>query len=281
MSLRAIYRTVAVSLTLALITTAAWAELVQLPNQEVDIIEHLGDHLPLDLRFVDQNGEERALQEYFKEGRPVIVSLVYYECPMLCSLISGGLVRAMRALDFQIGKDYEAITVSFDPADTTEGATLKRREYLKPLELEEATSAWPFLKGDAEEIQKLTDTLGFRYAPVPGSRELAHAAVVFILAPDGKLTRYLYGVDFPVRDLRLALVEASNGRVGTTLDRVLLRCYRYDPSSRRYALFISTYLRAGGVLILLAAGALIYRMWRKELREAPKGGAAGEMDISS
>lgn len=233
---------------------------------EVDVIERLGERLPLRLTVTDEQGRRRPLSDYFGNERPVIVSLVYYECPSLCTLVSRGLVRALRSLDLALGSDYDAVTLSFDPADTVEAASAKRRGYLEALDREASEPVWPFLTADAETIREITDTLGFRYSPVPNSRELAHAAVVFVLSPDGTISRYLYGVEFPLRDMRLALVEASAGKIGTSFDRILLRCYRYDPKSRRYALFITTYLRIGGALILLVATGFLYRLWRRDRR---------------
>jgi len=255
-------------LLLCLLTHVARAEVVELPNAQVDVVEHLGEKIPLDVLVTDQNGRRAPLAEHFGQGRPVLLSLVYYECPSLCGLVSQGLVKAMAAIDLEVGRDYEALTLSFDPKDTVEAAHLKRSIFLRALNVTDSTAAWPFLTADASAIQKVTDAVGFKYAPVPGSRDMAHAAVVFVLAPDGTLSRYLYGVSFPPRDLRFALVEASAGKVGTTLDRVLLRCYRYDPATRRYAFFISNYIRIGGLVILLFAGGLLYRLWRRELRSS-------------
>lgn len=258
---------------------AALADMAAQPEPEIDVIEHLGETLPLGIEFTDDKGERGKLGDHFGRGRPVVVSLVYYECPTLCSLISRALVRSMRSLTLELGRDYDALTISFDPSDSPRAASEKRRGYLEAMDRDAADPVWPFLTGNADSIRQITDALGFRYSPVPGSRDLAHAAVVFIVSPDGVLSRYLYGVDFPVRDLRLALVEASAGKVGTTIDRVLLRCYRYDPASRRYALFISTYLRTGGVVILLIVGGVLYRMWRRELRRATKTEAASTIEI--
>lgn len=272
--------TIAAALMLVLFGyNRAAADVIVSPTQEVDVIEHLGEKLPLDIVLTDDRGRSAPLREHFGKERPVLLSLVYYECPMLCSLVSQGLVRAMRTLDLELGRDYDAVTVSFDPADTVDAAAKKRTGFLEALDRHDSDQVWPFFVAKPEAIQELTDAVGFGYVPVPGSRELAHAAVVFVVSPDGTLSRYLYGVDFPSRDLRLALVEASAGKVGTTLDRVLLRCYRYDPATRRYALFISTYLRAGGLLILLVAGTILYRMWRRELNSTPKGGTSGDMGL--
>lgn len=242
------------------------ADVVEVPTQQVDVIEHLGEKLPLDVFVTDQHGRRAPLAEQFQKGRPVLLSLVYYDCPSLCDMVSQGLVRSMSSLDLELGKDYDALTLSFDPKDTVEAAVAKRNTFIQALNLTDSPAVWPFFTAEASVIQKVTEAVGFKYAPVPGSRDMAHAAVVFVLAPDGTLSRYLYGVSFPPRDLRLALVEASAGKIGTTLDRVLLRCYRYDPASRRYAFFISSYIRIGGLVILLLVGGLLYRLWRRELQ---------------
>jgi len=249
-----------------LATRVSHAEAVELPSAQVDVIEHLGEKIPLDVLVTDQNGRQVPLGERFNQGRPVLLSLVYYECPSLCDMVSQGLVRSMRSIDLELGKDYDAVTLSFDPQDTVQAAVAKRKTFIRALNVTDSPAVWPFFTADASTIQKLTEAVGFQYAPVPGSRDMAHAAVVFVLAPDGTLSRYLYGVSFPPRDLRLALVEASAGKIGTTLDRVLLRCYRYDPASRRYAFFISSYIRIGGLVILLLVGGLLYRLWRREMR---------------
>lgn len=270
---------VALLITLFVGFRAAGADVVNSPNRDIDVIEHLGEKIPLDIVLSDNQGRVSTLGEYFGKERPVILSLVYYECPMLCSLVSQGLVRSMRSIDLELGRDYDAVTVSFDPGDTVQAAATKRTGYLEALDRHDSEAIWPFFVAKPEAIQRLTDAVGFKYVPVPGSRDLAHAAVIFVLSPDGTLSRYLYGVEYSPRDLRLALVEASAGKVGTTLDRVLLRCYRYDPATRRYALFISTYLRMGGVVILLVAGGLLYRMWRRELRANTEGGTSGGVGL--
>lgn len=259
-------------LTLLLLTGVTRAEAIDVPSAKVDVIERLGEKLPLDVTVTDQNGRRVPLSDYFHRERPVLLSLVYYECPSLCDLVSQGLVRAMRSVDLELGRDYDALTLSFDPQDSSSGARAKRVSFLRALNVGSAAPVWPFLTADESVIQKITEAVGFRYAPVPGSRDIAHAAVVFVLTPDGTLSRYLYGVEFPPRDLRLALVEASAGKVGTAFDRVLLRCYRYDPATRRYAFFLSTYIRVGGLVILLCAGWLLYRLWRRELRVRAEGG---------
>lgn len=259
---------------LLLASPAVSAEPEPTPVDRVDIVEHLGAKLPLDAEFRDSTGAFRPLSSYLSSGRPVVLSFAYFDCPMLCSLLLNGLTRSMQTMDLKLGRDYDALTVSFDPADDFRVAAKKRHGYLQELDVADGVPVWPFLTGQPDPIRRLTDALGFRYAPVPHSRELAHAAAIYVITPDGDVSRYLYGVEFPVRDLKLAIVEASAGRVGSSFDRLLLRCYRYDPASRRYALFVASYFRVAGVVILALVGGLIFRLWRRELSSSSKGAPA-------
>lgn len=259
---------------LALVATpGARADAVPPPLEKVDIVEHLGAKLPLDAELRDPSGAWRPLSSYLSNGRPVVLSLAYFDCPMLCSLLLRGLTRTMRSMDLKLGRDYDALTVSFDPSDDIRVAAEKRRGYLQELDLPDTAPVWPFLTGQPDSIRRLTDALGFRYTPVPHSREFAHAAAIYVIEPDGTVSRYLYGVEFPVRDLKLAVIEASAGRVGSSFDRILMRCYRYDPASRHYALFISTYFRIAGVVILAVFGFFLFRFWRRELGAAKEARA--------
>lgn len=273
--MRALVLVLAVALPL-LASPKARADPEPAPLEQVDIVERLGAKLPLDAEFRDTTGAWRPLSSYLAAGRPVVLSFAYFDCPMLCSLVLSGLTRAMRQLGLKLGRDFDALTVSFDPADDFRVAAKKRRGYLQELDFTDSGPVWPFLTGQPDSIRRLTDALGFRYAPVPHSREFAHAAAIYVITPDGEVSRYLYGVSFPARDLKLAIVEASAGRVGSSFDRLLLRCYRYDPASRRYALFVSGYFRVAGVVVLALVGGTIFRFWRRELassrRDAPKHG---------
>jgi protein SCO1/2 len=262
------------SLSLTVSAAAAWADEVQAPPalRQVDVTEHLGAQLPLDLAFVDETGKATTLGEAMStakgHGKPVILSLVYYKCPMLCSLLLSGVTKVMRDMDLKLGEDYEAVTVSFDPADTFAGAKTKQTNYLQSLGHPEATGAWKFLTGKPESIKKLTDDVGFKYYYDEQNQQFAHAAAIFILTPDGRISRYLYDVSFEPKQLKLALVEASAGTVGSTVDKVLLQCYKYDPASRKYHLYVFGFLRTGGLLVLIALSALIgYLFWHDPKRK--------------
>ena len=248
---------------LAAVTSAPPPEM-PLPDQAVDVTEQLGQRVPGALRFVDSNGKKVTLGHYFR-GRPVIVALVSYRCPVLCNLLLSGLAAALQKVDWQIGKDYDVVTVSLDPGETPELAAEKRHGFLQALG-QPNSDGWAFLTGRADDIDTLCDVLGFRYAYVANQKQFAHAAALSFLAPDGKITRYLYGIEFDPKQVKLGLFEAAAGKVGTTLERVLLRCYKYDPRSKRYESFVTAYFRAGGAVMVLLVGGLLFALWRREWR---------------
>lgn len=231
----------------------------------VDVVEHLGDRVPADLAFVDHLGKPTTLGAAIGHGRPLLVTLAYHRCRMLCSLVLSGLARTMRDAGVVLGRDVDALTVSVDPAEDLALAAEKRRGELAAIGAADEAGAWPFFAGRRESIDALAEALGFRYARDRDTGEIAHAAVVFVLTPDGRISRYLYGIGIPARDLRLAVAEAAEGRSGTSFDRLLLHCYRWDPATRRYAPFLAAYFRTGGTLILGALAALLFRMHRREL----------------
>jgi protein SCO1/2 len=240
-----------------------------------DIVEKLGAQVPPELTFRDQAGRNVQLGSQFNHGRPLLLTLVYFRCPMLCSLVMSGALRSLQKTGWQAGKDFDALTVSFDPTDQPRDAAQKRLEYLQAMNANPGDEKmWPFLTGTIDMIRALTDAVGFRFNYDPSSKEFAHAAAIFVLTPSGTVARYFYGVEFNPRDLRLALVEAGAGRAGPTIDRVLFQCYRYNPTSRKYELFITYWFRIGGLLILAALGAVLYRYWRRESREGRIGRAA-------
>jgi protein SCO1/2 len=237
--------------------------------QEVRIDERLGNKVPLDLEFVDGNGRPFALRSVFDGKKPVVLALVYYDCPMLCGLVMSGMAKAMRENGLALGKDFEAVTVSFDPDEKPAQGAERRRGYLQSMGIPDEGRAWPFLVGRADPSRALADAVGFHYAKDPISGEWAHLAAIFVLAPDGTVSRYLYGIDYPPKDLRLALVEAAGGKVGTSFDRFLLTCYRYDPASRKYEPYALGIMRAGGGLVLVALVALIGTLlWRERKTKA-------------
>ena len=233
---------------------------------EVRIEEKLGNPIPLDAAFQDGAGRPYVLRQAFDGKHPVVLALVYYDCPMLCGLILSGLAKAMRENGLELGKDYQAVTVSFDPDEKPIQGAERRRGYLQSMGRTDAGPDWPFLVGPAEASRRIADAAGFYYKRDPVTGEWAHLAAIFVLTPDGKVSRYLYGIDFPPKDLRLALVEAADGKVGTSFDRLLLTCYRYDPASRKYEPYALGIVRAGGALALLGLGGLILTLFWRERR---------------
>jgi protein SCO1/2 len=236
--------------------------------QDIDVIEHLGDRVPATLSFTDGQGNRVGLESLLNRGKPVLVTLGYHRCPMLCGLVLDGLVKAGRLSGLKPGKDFLAVDVSIDPAEDPT-LLLQVQQRVVTLAGNGATAAdWPFWTSVADggvAARKLADAVGFRYKYDAQSKQFAHDAVAFVLTPEGMVARYLYGVDYPPRDFRMAVVEASGGRVGTSLDKVLLSCYRYDPAKRRYAPFVMGFMRIGAGTCFLALVGLLTILWRKEL----------------
>lgn len=232
--------------------------------QNVGIEPPLGASLPLELEFTDENGQTVALGQYFKGNRPVILELVYYECPNLCTYLLNGALEGLKGLKWSAGKEFELVAVSIDPNETPDLAAVKKANYLKEYGRPGSESGWHFLTGTEENIQKLAAAVGFRYRYDPEIKQYAHAAGLFVVTPQGKLARTLFGIQFNPRDLRLALLEASEGKMGTVVDRLLLFCYGYDPKASKYVLFAGNAMKAGGAATLLILGFLIYRLGRKK-----------------
>lgn len=246
---------------------------------QADLDEQLGRVLPRDLVFTDSSGARLRLGDLFGDGRPVVLILAYYHCPMLCTLVMDGVAKDIRAIDLALGAQYRVVTVSFDPDDGIQDAFRKQAEILGRMGRPDAVRDWRFLVGDASAIHALTDAVGFRYAYDARTRQFAHVAAVVVLTPEGRISRYLYGVDYPAKDFRLALLEAGQGRIGSIVDRVLLTCYHYDPSTRRYGIYVMGVLRLGGLLVFLVLGGLIGTLWLRDRRRTrraaePRAGAA-------
>jgi protein SCO1 len=220
----------------------------------------LNAHLPLDLAFRDETGRNVQLRDYFRQ-KPVLLALVYYGCPMLCSQVQQGVVGALRMLSFNPGRDYEVVFVSFDPRESPDMAAQKKELAMTHFRRPETASGWHFLTGSKESIGALTKGANFRYSFDEKSNLFAHASGIVLLTPDGRISRYFYGVEYPARDVRFGLVDASAGKIGTPIDRALLFCYQYDPTSARYSASILKIVRLGGVLtiLVLVAGMLIFR----------------------
>jgi protein SCO1/2 len=239
----------------------------QMPEllQEVGLDQRLNAQVPLGLTFKDENGRAVKLGDYFGK-RPVILTLNYFECPMLCTEVLNGLVSALGVMNFSIGKEFDVVTVSFDPRDTPERARQKKAAYLGRYKRPGSESGWHFLTGSDHEIAALTRSVGFRYAYNAKAGQFAHASGVMVATPEGRLSHYFYGIEYGPRDLRLALVEASNHKIGTAVDQVLLACFHYDPSSGRYSMAVMTAVRAAGLAMVgLMVGAIVL-MRRRERR---------------
>jgi protein SCO1 len=231
----------------------------------VGIDQHLNEQVPLDLMFRDETGQPVRLGQYFG-NKPVILALVYYECPMLCTLTLNGLASAMKALTFNVGDQFNVVTVSFNPQETPALAAAKKKTYLKRYGRPGADKGWHFLTGDEASIRRLAKAVGFRYQYLPEKKQYAHAAGITLLTPQGRIARYFFGVEFSPRDLRLGLVEASNNKIGSPVDQVLLYCYHYDPATGKYGAVAMNFVRLGGGLTVLALGGFMLVMWRRDRR---------------
>jgi protein SCO1/2 len=224
--------------------------------QEVGIDQKLNEQVPLDLVFKDEGGKEVKLSDYFN-GKPVVLSLAYYNCPMLCTQVLNGLTGAMKGMSFNAGDEFNVITVSFDPREKPDLAAEKKQVYLKSYQREGASQGWHFLTGDEESIKKLTQAVGFRYKFDQATNQYAHASGIMVLTPQGKLSHYFYGIDYAPKDLRLALIEASENKIGTPVDQLLLYCYHYDPATGKYGPVIMNIVRLAGIATIIAIAALI------------------------
>jgi protein SCO1 len=240
----------------------------------VGITQHLNAEVPGNLEFRDEAGNLVKLSDYFGHGRPVILNLGYYQCPMLCSELLQGLVGSMKALTFDLGKDFDVVTVSFDPRETTEMAAAKKRDIMKRYGRANSDQGWHFLTGQADQIHALTQAVGFEYQFDPKTEQYAHAAAIVMLTPDRHVSGYFYGVEFSPKDLRLGLVQASENRIGNIGDQVLLYCYHYDPRTGKYGAVISNILKLAGLLTIVILGTFVLIMFRADRHADHDHGAA-------
>ncbi|MBI4510426.1 MAG: SCO family protein [Deltaproteobacteria bacterium] len=237
------------------------------PLQGIDIVEKPGSRLPLDLSLRDQSGQVVSLGSYFGE-KPVVLVLAYYQCPMLCTLVLNGVTEGLKGLAWAAGNEFRVLTVSIDPRDSASLAREKRQNYLAAYGRPVSEKGWDFLTGDEGTVRALAESVGFGYRWDGETKQFAHAAGLFVLTPDGRLSRTLYGVRFKSSDLRLALLEASQGKLGSAWERVILFCFHYDPSARGYVLATTRIVKASGVLTILILGGFLLRLWRRERRQA-------------
>ena len=230
---------------------------------QIGIDQKLNAQIPLDLPFKDESGTSVQLRDFF-HGKPVILSLVYYECPMLCSMTLNGLVRSMRPLAFNIGEEFEVVTVSFDSNEPPALAAAKKNVYVKDYGRDGAAAGWHFLTGSKDSTQRLTESVGYRFQWDESTNQWAHISAIMVLTPDGRLSQYLYGIEFSSRDLRMSLVKASENKIGTIVDRILLYCYHYNPETGKYGLVIMRVVRLASLTTILALAAFIIHSRRRE-----------------
>jgi protein SCO1/2 len=240
--------------------------------QGVGIDQKLDSQLPLDLIFKDEFGRGAPLSTYFRPGKPVILALVYYRCPMLCSQILSGVESSLKAVSFAPGQDFEVVAVSFDPKDTPEIAAAKKQMYLRRYGRPNTADGWHFLTGDETNIKALTDAAGYHYKYDPSTDQFAHASGIMILTPQGRLSRYFYGVEYAPRDIRLGLIEASQNKIGNPVDQLLLFCFHYDPATGKYGALVMNILRASAAAFALVGGTFLLIVFRRDIRTHKRNG---------
>ncbi|HEV2234630.1 MAG TPA: SCO family protein [Terriglobia bacterium] len=231
--------------------------------RDVGIDQNLNGQIPLQLTFRDETGKTVQLGDYFGQ-KPVILALVYYECPMLCTQVLNGLLTSLKGIPLDVGKQFNVVTVSFNPNEKPGLAMNKKRVYVGLYGRPGAPEGWHFLTGDEAPIHQLADAVGFHYAYDNAADQYAHATAIMVLTPQGKISRYFYGIDYPSSDLRLSLVEASNNKIGSPVDQILLFCYHYDPTTGKYGLVIANVLRAAAAVTALVLGTIMFLLFRRE-----------------
>ncbi len=254
-------------LVLALCVAAATAQaqiILEKPKEleNIQVDEHLGAQLPESLVFTDEMGREVALKDYLHQGKPILLTLAYYRCPMLCGLVLNGVANSAKSLDLVAGKDYTILTVSIDPRETSELAAAKKNRYAESFP--QAQNGWSFLVGKEENTQRLAMAVGFKYYYDKARDEYAHPAVSYLISPDGKITRYLYGIDYKRFDLKLGLMEAAEGKIGNTVDKLILSCFHYDPTTGKYVPLAMNIMRVAGALTLVALTVFLGVFWMRE-----------------
>jgi protein SCO1/2 len=243
----------------------ATARLPQL--EHVTFKQRLNTQLPLDARFKDESGRDVTLGQYFDGKRPVVLAFVYYSCPMLCTQVMNGVSRAVKVLPFTPGDDFDVVFISFDPRDKPETAFAKKTALMNYWSMQNQSGAWHFLTGEEPQITQVTSAAGFFYTWDERTQQYAHLSGVLVLTPDGRLSRYFYGIEYSPKELRLALFESGQGHIGSLVDELLLYCYHYDPTTGRYGAVVMNLVRAGGVLTVLAIAGFILLMRRQERQQ--------------
>jgi len=247
---------------------------------KVGIDQKLDHQVPDDLTFRDETGATVQLGDYFNHGKPILLTLVQYNCPSLCGVELNDVCRALNAVTLSCGDDFDIVTVSFDSREKPDLAAQQKKKYTRQYQRPHIQQGWHFLTGDQDSIKKLTDAVGFRYVYEPRQDQFIHAAGFMVLTPDGKLSRYFYGVDYNANDVRLALEDASGGKIGSVTDQILLYCFHFDPSTGKYGLAVRNALRVGGVLTMAVVGGFMLVMFRRDRRYALPEDGAGQKNSS-
>jgi protein SCO1/2 len=235
--------------------------------EDVGIEEHLGDQVDLDLVFKDEQGQPVTLREYVKDGKPLLLSLAYYACPNLCNFHLNGLNQTFKKLKEPLGQDFNFVVVSIDPRETSDLAAKKKESYLRAYGRSEGNAGWHFLVGDEANIHPLAKAVGFKYHWDESEQQWAHTSAAYVITPQGKISRYLYGIDFSPQTLRLSLVEASGGKVGSLTDRLILYCFHFDPKANKYTLVAMNAMRFGGGFAVLVMAAFLIPFWLRSRRD--------------
>ena len=238
--------------------------------KNVGIEQRLDQQIPPDLVFRDETGKQVRLGDYFGK-KPLILNLVYFRCPMLCSEVLSGVEGSLKALTFNVGNEFDVLTVSFDPKDTPQAATEKKADIIKRYHRSGAENGWHFLTGSGESIAALTKAVGFSYEYDAKTDQFAHSTAIMILTPEGRIAQYYYGIEFPPKDIRLGLIQASEHKIGTLADEVILYCYHYDPKAGRYSAIISRILQLAGGVTILSLGTVLLILFRREPHLEPRG----------
>jgi len=263
----AMFAVLAIVVSALIPSSAAFAQ-ANLDNisdlKKIDVVEHLGDTIPLDLKFTDDHGNPVTLRQYFGHGEPVLLNLAYSDCPMLCSVVLDGVANGVHDLELRPGKDFQILTVSIDPNETVKTANGRKHRYAGSVGEMGSPDGWTFLVGDSTQSRALANAVGFVYYYDEDLKQYAHPAVTFLLTEDGVVSRYLYGLEYKERDLRLGLLEASEGKIGTTIDRIVLYCFHYDPDAKGYVAFAGNIMRLGGAITLVLLGTFLGLHWAKE-----------------
>ncbi len=264
---------IATGIGLMVESNSAWSERSEpAPPQlkGVTVTEKLNERIPLDLEFTNEEGHKIRIGDYFKDGKPVLLTLNYFECPMLCTLQLNGLIEGLQELDLEMGQDFRILTVSFDPGETWKMARLKKQNYLQELGKPGMENAWNFLTGRSKPIEELTESMGYGYRWDKPTQQYIHPAVMMMLTPEGVISRYLYGIEYTPKTLRLAMVEAADGKVGTTLDQFILFCFQYNAEEGKYAVSARILMKVFGAVWIVIIASVLFTFWRMEKGRSEK-----------